>query len=80
MLSIAISSFFVLALFGSLTVIAMMFFQYRDRIASVIENELRVDPAEAIFPSSAYRRVTVRAPQLMTQYRSLQPALLCAAA
>lgn len=80
MLSIAISVFFALAFLGSTTVIAMMFFQYRNRIASVIQDELRVDPANAAFPSSAYRHRTVKASQLMTQYRSLQSAPLRAAA
>lgn len=80
MLSIAISSFFILAFLGSATVIAIMFFQYRDRIASVIQKELRVDPSEAAFPSSPYRQRTVKTTQLMTQHRSLQPAPLRAAA
>ncbi len=80
MLSIAISTFFALAFLGSVIVIAMMFFQYRDRIASVIQNELRVDPAEAIFPSSVYRHRSVKSPQFMIQHRSLQPVPLRAAA
>ncbi len=80
MLSIAISTFFALALFGSATVIAVMFLQYRDRIVSVIENELRTEPSEAAFPSSTYRRRTVKTPKLMTQHRSLQPDLLRVAA
>lgn len=80
MLTIAISTFFAFAFFGSATVIGMMFFQYRDRIASVIKNELRVEPSEAAFPSSPYRQRTVKTTQLMTQHRSLQPAPLRAAA
>lgn len=80
MLTITISTFFALALFGSVTVIGMMFFQYRDRIASVIQNELRADPSEAAFPSAVYRHRTVKAPQLMPQHHSLQPAPLRVAA
>jgi hypothetical protein len=80
MLTITISTFFAFAFFGSAAVIGMMFFQYRDRIASVIENGLRADPSEAVFPSSAYRHRTVKTQQLMTQHRSLQPAPLRAAA
>jgi hypothetical protein len=80
MLTIAISTFFMFAFLGSATVIGMMFFQYRDRIASVIQNELRIDPSEAASPSSAYRHRTVKTQQLMKQHRSLQPAPLRAAA
>jgi len=80
MLSIAISTFFALALFGSATIIAAMFLQYRDRIVSVLENELRAEPAAAAFPSSTYRRRTVKTPKLMTQHRSLQRDLLRVAA
>ncbi len=80
MLSIAISVFFALAFLGSTAVIAAMFFQYRDRIASVIQNELRTDPANAASPASTYRHRTVKASQLMTQCRSLQSVPLRAAA
>lgn len=78
MLSIAISSFFVLALLGAVAVIMMMFFQYRDRIAGVIQAELQTNRAAA--PSSAYRHRIVRTPQHLTQHRSLQPVPLRAAA
>lgn len=80
MLSIAISSFFALTLIGSAAVIAAMFLQYRDRIVSVMENELRAEPCEAAFPSSPYRPRTVKTPKLMTQHRSLQRDLLRVAA
>ena len=80
MLGIAISSFFALALFGSITVIALMFAQYRDRIASVIESELGSEREGAAIASLPYRHRTVKAPQLMNQHRSLQPAPLRAAA
>jgi hypothetical protein len=80
MLSIAFSVFFALAFLGSIAVIAMMFFQYQDRIASVIQNELRVDSSNAVFPSSAYRHRAVKASQLMTHHRALQPAPLRVAA
>jgi hypothetical protein len=80
MLGIAISVFFALAFLGSVAVIAMMFFQYRDRIASVIQNELRVNSPDTVVPSSVYRHRAVKTSQLMTQHRSLQPAPLRAAA
>jgi len=80
MLTIAISTFFMFAFLGSATVIGMMFFQYRDKIASVIQNELRVAASEAASLSSAYRHRTVKTSQLMKQHRSLQPAPLRAAA
>ena len=80
MLTIAISTFFAFAFLGAATVIGTMFFQYRDRIASVIQNELRVDPSEAACRSAVYRHRTARTPQLMTQHRSLQPVPLRAAA
>ena len=80
MLAIAISTFFALAFLGSATVIAMMFFQYRDRISDVIQSELNGHWPETVIPPTAYRHRTVKAPQLMTQHRSLQPAPLRAAA
>ncbi|WP_197460257.1 hypothetical protein [Sphingorhabdus sp. M41] len=80
MLSIAISSFFLLAFAGSAIVISMMFFQYRDRIASVIRNGVRVDPSEAIFQSTPYRHRTVKTSPLMAQHRSPQRVPLRAAA
>lgn len=80
MLSIAISTFFALAFFGSATVIAMMFFQYRDKIVSVIQSELEADQSQAVLQPTAYRPRIVKAQQLMTQNRSLQPVPLRAAA
>jgi hypothetical protein len=80
MLAIAISSFFAISFFGASAVIAMMFFQYRHRIASVIQTELQANRSAASFRSSDYRHRTVKTPQLMNQHRSLQPAPLRAAA
>jgi hypothetical protein len=80
MLSIAISSFFALAFFGSATVIAMMFAQYRDKITSVIRNELQADRVEAALRPTVYRHRIIKAPQLMAQNRSLQSVPLRAAA
>lgn len=80
MLGIAVSVFFALAFLGSTAVIAMMFFQYRDRIASVIQNELRPDRVHTPSPSSAYRHRSAKAALPMTQYRSLQRVPLRAAA
>ncbi len=80
MLGIAVSVFFALAFLGSTAVIAMMFLQYRDRIASVVQNERRADRANTPLPSSAYRHRSAKAALPMTQYRSLQPAPLRAAA
>mgnify|MGYP003672586190 CR=1 FL=1 len=80
MLSIAISSFFAVALLGSATVIAMMFLQYRDRIVSVIENELQTRPSETASPSSACRLRTVKVPQPMASHRSMRPVPLRVAA
>ena len=80
MLGIAVSVFFALAFLGSIAVIAMMFFQYRDRIARVIQAEMRSNRAEAAFPSSPYRHRTIKASQLISQHRSLQPVPLRAAA
>ena len=80
MLAIAISSFFALSFLGASAVIAMMFFQYRDRIASVIQTELQASRPEAVLRSSDYRHRTIRTPQLMNQHRSLQPVPLRAAA
>ncbi|MEH6789424.1 hypothetical protein [Parasphingorhabdus sp.] len=80
MLGIAISTFFVIAFLGSAAVIAMMFLQYRDKIASVIQAELQPIRAKAGTPSSPYRHRTVKTPQLMSQHRSLQTVPLRAAA
>jgi len=80
MLGIAVSVFFALALLGSVAVIAMMFFQYRDRIASVVQNERQADRTDSPLRSSAYRHRSAKAAMPMTQYRSLKPAPLRAAA
>ena len=80
MLSIAISTFFALSFFGSAMVIAMMFSQYRDRIVSVVQNELKADQSAVVLQPTAYRHRTVKATQLMSQHRSLQPVPLRAAA
>ncbi len=80
MLSIAISTFFALAFFGAATIIAMMFFQYRDKIVSIVQSELKADQSEAVLRPTAYHHRTVKAPQLMTQHRSLQPVPLRVAA
>ncbi len=82
MLSIAISTFFALAFFGAATVIAMMFFRYRDKIVSVVQNELKAGQSEAVLGPTACRHRIVRAPQLlMTQKnRSLKPVPLRVAA
>lgn len=80
MLSIAISTFFAVAFFGSAAVIGMMFFQYRDKIVAVLHNELKVDQSETVYLSAKYRHRIVKAPQLMSQNRSLQPVPLRVAA
>ena len=80
MLSIAISSFFAVALFGAASVIATMFLQYRDRIVSVIENEMRTERSGTALPTSVCRQRTAKTPQLMTQHRLMQPVPLRVAA
>lgn len=80
MLAIVISSFFALSFFGACAVIVMMFAQYRDRIASVIQAELQSSRPEALFRSSDYRNRPVKAVQPVSQHRSLQPVPLRAAA
>ncbi|WP_417593764.1 hypothetical protein [Parasphingorhabdus sp.] len=80
MLSIAISTFFALALFGAAMVIAMMFSQYRDRIVNVIQNGMEARQAEAIRQTTSYRRRTVKSSQPMTQNRAVKPAPLRVAA
>ncbi len=80
MLAIAISTFFALALFGSIAVIAMMFVQYRDRISAVIQNEFNGQRPVTVIQPTACRHRKVKTPQSMTPHRSLQPAPLRAAA
>ena len=80
MLTFAISTFFILALFGAGTVIGMMFFPYRGMIVGVIQNELRAGSSETTTQTAAYRHRMAKAPQLMSLHRSSQPAPLRAAA
>lgn len=80
MLTIAISTFFALAFLGSAIVIAMMFFQYREKIVSVIQSEMKVERPETVFQPTVYRHRVVKAKQLMTHHRSLQPVPLRVAA
>lgn len=80
MLAIAISTFFVLAFLGSATVIAMMFGQYRDRIAEVIQSGLDSNHPATAIQHMTYRQRTLKTPQPMTRYCPLQPAPLRAAA
>ena len=80
MLTIAISTFFALAFFGSVAVIAMMFLQYRDKIISVVQGELRRNESVVVLQTPAYRHRSVKAPQLMNQHRSPQPVPLRVAA
>lgn len=80
MLSIAISTVFALAFFGSAMVIAMMFLQYRDRIVSIVQNELTGDQSAVALQPTAYRHRIVKTPQLMSQHRSLRPVPLRVAA
>ena len=80
MLSFAISTFFALAFLGSATVIAMMFFQYRDRIASVIRSELKTDRSMSALRPTAYRHRIVKLSQPVSQHRSPKPAPLRVAA
>ncbi len=80
MLSIAIASFFALAFFAAVIVIAMMFFQYRGKIASVIRSEFAADHPSMALQRATYRHRSVKTPQLMNQYRSPQPVPLRVAA
>ncbi|MFK7843011.1 MAG: hypothetical protein AB8B54_12170, partial [Sphingorhabdus sp.] len=76
----AISTVFALAFLGSVTVIAMMFFQYRDKIMSVIQSEMKIGQSETVFQPIVYRHRVVKTKQLMTHHRSLQTVPLRAAA
>ena len=80
MLGIAISAFFAIAFFGAVTVIATMFFQYRNRIAQVIQHELNTARAQRCSGPAHYSYRTVRPRQPMSQHRSPQPVQLRAAA
>ncbi len=80
MLALAITTFFILALFGASAVIGTMFWQYRSKIESVVSQGLGVDkPASAQrITHASYRPVRTR--QIMNRHRNLQPAALRAAA
>lgn len=80
MLAITISTFFALAFLGAVTVIAMMFFQYRDRISDVILGELDGDRSGAAMQPRVLRQRTGQAHQLMSHHRSPRPAPLRVAA
>ena len=80
MLSIAISTFFAIAFFGAVTVIAMTFFQYRGKIAQVVQYELNAAQLRTDSEPTHYRHRTIRSRQPMTGHRSLRPVPLRAAA
>lgn len=79
MLSIAISSFFALALIVAVFVIVMMLQQYRDRIIGIVQTELFSDRSEAD-PRPATYRHRARTLQLTNRARSSHPVPLRAAA
>lgn len=79
MLTVAIATFFALALTGSILTIAMMFHTYQDKIKAVIVAELGENAKQNPVTSTRYR-AHVSKPYAAKRRRSFQPAPLRAAA
>ncbi|MEH6756287.1 MAG: hypothetical protein V7676_02105 [Parasphingorhabdus sp.] len=79
MLTVAISTFFALALAGAVLTIGVMFLGYKDKVKAVIMAELGENLAPTSMASSPYR-VRVSKPYLPMRQRPSQPVPLRAAA
>ncbi len=79
MLGFAIASFFAIALTGSLLVIGLMFFGYRERIAQVLLNRLN-EESPTIIAQPPLKVRTIKPHQVIAKNRGLQPTQLSAAA
>lgn len=79
MLTFAIASFFAIALTGSLLVIGLMFFGYRERIAQVLLEGLS-EETPTIIAQPPFRVRTIKPRQVILKNRGLQPVPLSAAA
>ena len=80
MLTFAITTLFSIAFFGSLAVIANMFWQYRAQIETVVAHGLGLDDTPAEIELPKIRTRPFRARQFMNQHRSLKAVPLRAAA
>lgn len=79
MLAFAIASFFAIALIGSLLVIGLMFFGYREKILQVLlEGFGEEEPT--IIAQPPFKVRTIKPRQVIAKNRALQPTLLSAAA
>jgi hypothetical protein len=79
MLAFAIATFFTITLMGSLLVIGLMFFGYRERILQVVLTGLdKEEPS--IIAKPPFRVQTIRPRQVILKSRGLQPAPLAVAA
>lgn len=79
MLAFAIASFFAFALIGSLLVIGLMFFGYRERITEVVLIGLG-EEEPTIIARPPFRVRTIKPRQVILKNRGLRPAPLSAAA
>lgn len=79
MLAFAIASFFAITLMGSLLVIGLMFFGYRERILqTLLAGFDKEEPSIIAKPPFQVR--TIRPRQVILKSRGLQPAPLAVAA
>lgn len=79
MLAFAIATFFTITLMGSLLVIGLMFFGYRERILQILLAGLdKEEPSIIAKPPFQVR--TIRPRQVIVKSRGLQPAPLAVAA
>jgi len=79
MLAFGIASFFALTLTGSLLVIGLMFFGYREKIAEVLLTGL-TEHDDTIIAEPPVRVRAIMPRQVIVKNRNLQPAQLSAAA
>lgn len=79
MLAFAIASFFALALIGSVLIIGLMFFGYRERIAHVLIEGLESEEP-TILSQPPFQVRSIKPRQVILKNRGLQPALLSAVA
>lgn len=80
MLAFAITTFFILALFGASAVIGTMFWQYREKIEAVVSHGLGVDQSANSIRTAQVHSRPVQARQIMNRQPKLKPAALRAAA
>lgn len=80
MLTFAIAIFFALALIGSLLVIGLMVFAYREQITAALLKGLDQTETLSIIPEAPVKFRQIKPRQVIFKYRGLQPPPLSVAA